>query len=82
MWCVVGNKARYIDINEAKEIWIKQYGLYCNNKQLSKYWKEDTSILVKFLSMKIKNQSAIVAKLGDKVVGFLGYDEFPFNGED
>lgn len=75
-------KMQDVDINEAKEIWIKQYGLYCNNEQFSMYWKEDTSILVKFLSVKIKNQSAIVAKLGDKVVGFLAYDEFPFNGED
>ena len=68
-----------IDINEAKEIWIKQCELYCNNDQFPMYWKEDTSILVKFLSVKIENQSAIVAKLADKVVGFLAYDELPFN---
>lgn len=42
-----------IDINEAKEIWIKQCELYCNNDQFPMYWKEDTSILVKFLSVKI-----------------------------
>ena len=47
-----------VDINEAKEIWIKQYELYCNNDQFPMYWKEDTSILVKFLSVKIKNQKS------------------------
>lgn len=70
------------DINEAKEIWVAQYNLYCDSNDFPVYWKEDTSLLVKFLSVKIKKQSALVAKLDGKIVGFLAYDEFPFNGED
>jgi len=33
------------------------------------------------LNWKIKNNNAIVAKLDNRVVGFLTYDIFPFNGE-
>lgn len=70
------------DIKEAKKIWVKQYEHYCSNKVFPSYWKEDTSLLGRFLSVKIKNKSAIIAKLEGKIVGFLAYDEFPFNGED
>jgi predicted acetyltransferase len=71
-----------LDIDEAKKIWVSQYELHCSNKDFPVYWKEDTSLLGRFLSMKIKQESAIVAKLEGKVVGFLAYDAFPFNGED
>lgn len=71
-----------LDINEAKEIWNNQYELYCNDRDFSTYWKEDSSMIEKFLKMKIDSKSAIVAKLDDRVVGFLAYDEFPFHGEN
>jgi len=70
------------DINEAKEIWVSQYELYCDNSKFPLCWKQDTELLEKFLSERIKNQSAVVAKLDNRVVGFLAYDEFPFNGEN
>ncbi|MDF2822340.1 MAG: hypothetical protein K0R15_2788 [Clostridiales bacterium] len=70
------------DIGEAKQIWVRQYELHCNQKDFPTYWKEDTSLLEGFLSDKVKDEKAIVAKLGGKVVGFLAFDEFPFNGED
>jgi len=70
------------DINEAKKIWVRQYELYCDNSEFPLYWKQDTELLEKFLDERIKNQSAVVAKLDNRVVGFLAYDEFPFNGED
>lgn len=69
------------DVNEAKEIWMNQYNLYCNNIKFPSYWKEKSELLENFLNWKIKNENAIVAKLNDKVIGFLAYDEFPFNGE-
>jgi len=70
------------DINEAKKIWVRQYELYCDDNNFPKYWKENTEILEKFLLMKIKSQSAIVAKCQDSILGFLAYDSFPFNGEN
>ncbi|MEG1255082.1 GNAT family N-acetyltransferase [Clostridium sp.] len=70
------------DIDGAKEIWVRQYELYCDNSDFPVYWKEDSSLLDKFLNVKIRNQSAIVAKLENRIVGFLAYDVFPFNGEN
>ncbi|WDV45823.1 GNAT family N-acetyltransferase [Clostridiaceae bacterium M8S5] len=69
------------DIDEAKKIWVNQYELYCSKSDFPSYWKEDTSLLEKYLRVKIKSKRAVVAKLKEKVVGFLTYDEFPFNGE-
>lgn len=70
------------DINEAKKIWVRQFELYCDNSEFPLHWKQDTELLEKFLAERIKNQSAVVAKLDNRVVGFLAYDEFPFNGEN
>ena len=70
-----------LDIDEAKKIWVSQYELHCKNKDFPVYWGEDTTLLGKFLHVKIKKGCAIAAKLDGKLVGFLAYDEFPFNGE-
>lgn len=70
------------DINEAKDIWVSQYNRYCDNNTFPSYWKYDTKSFENFLNWKIKNNNAIVAKLDDRVVGFLAYDEFSFNGEN
>lgn len=69
------------DVNEAKNIWLEQYRIYCSDINFPSYWGEDSSILEKFLSLKVKNRNAIVAKIENKVVGYLSYDEFPFHGE-
>lgn len=70
-----------LDIAEAEKIWVAQYQLYCDNNSFPSYWKDDTELLEKYLKMKVKNQSALVAKLDSRVIGFLSYDVFPFNGE-
>ncbi len=70
------------DIAQAVKIWVAQYELYCDNSSFPSYWKEERELLEKYLKMKIKNQSAIVAKLESRVIGFLAYDIFPFNGEN
>jgi len=70
------------DINKAKKIWVRQFELYCDNSEFPLHWKQDTELLEKFLVERIKNQSAVVAKLDNRVVGFFAYDEFPFNGEN
>ncbi len=71
-----------LDIGEAEKIWVDQYECYCNDSSFPLYWKGQKELLGKYLRMKIKNQSAIVAKLENRVIGFLAYDVFPFNGED
>ncbi|HAK43439.1 MAG TPA: hypothetical protein DCM59_13020 [Clostridium sp.] len=71
-----------LDIEEAEKIWVAQCECYCNDGSFPSYWKEQRELLEKFLKMKIKNQSAIVAKIENRVVGFLAYDVFPFNGEN
>jgi len=70
------------DINEAKKIWVRQFELYCDNSEFPLHWEQDTELLEKFLAERIKNQSAVVAKLDNKVVGFLAYDEFPSSIEE
>ncbi len=70
------------DVNEAKEIWHNQYNLYCDDRSFPAFWKDDTKSIERFLNWKIKNNNAIVAKLDNRVVGFLAYDVFPFNGEN
>ncbi|MCM1989361.1 GNAT family N-acetyltransferase [Oceanirhabdus seepicola] len=70
------------DVNEAKDIWHNQYNRYCDKSSFPSFWKNDTKSVERFLNWKIKNNNAIVAKLDNRVVGFLTYDVFPFNGED
>lgn len=70
------------DIAESERIWVDQYEIYCNEDNFPCYWKEQRELLGRFLRMKIKNGNAIVAKIENKVIGFLTYDEFPFNGEN
>jgi GNAT superfamily N-acetyltransferase len=71
-----------VDIIEAKNIWVRQYELYCSDSSFPLYWKEETELLEKFLKMKIQHQSVFVAKHKGRLVGFLAYDTFPFNGEN
>ncbi|WBW96677.1 GNAT family N-acetyltransferase [Oceanirhabdus sp. W0125-5] len=72
----------FSDVNEAKEIWHNQYKRYCDNSSFPSFWKNDKESVERFLNWKIKNNNAIVAKLDNKVVGFLAYDVFPFHGEN
>ncbi|MCB2297885.1 GNAT family N-acetyltransferase [Clostridium tagluense] len=71
------------DINKAIKIWTNQYKIYCgNNNNFPTYWGNNINELESFLNNKVANNNAIVAKLDKEIVGFLAYDEFPFNGED
>ncbi|MGH4122826.1 MAG: GNAT family N-acetyltransferase [Clostridium sp.] len=80
--CKVSNMQK-TDINKAIKIWTDQYKNYCgNNNDFPSYWVNNINELESFLNNKIENNSAIVAKLNKEIVGFLAYDEFPFNGED
>jgi predicted acetyltransferase len=71
------------DVNKAIEIWVNQYKKYCgNNKDFPAYWGSKTKEIESFLNNKIENNSAIVTKLDNEIIGFLAFDEFPFNGEN
>lgn len=71
------------DVNKAIKLWTDQYKNYCgNNDDFPAYWGSNINEIESFLNNKIENNSAIIAKLDNEIVGFLAYDEFPFNGED
>lgn len=75
-------KMEAMDIEDAKTIWCDQYRRYCNDESFPSYWANNTELLEKFLKFKIEKEMALVAKLEDRVVGFLAYDEFLFHGEN
>lgn len=75
-------KMKEADIDESIKIWVNQYKLYCNdNEAFPVYWQNNTMELEMFLRHKIKNNNAFVAIGDDQILGYLAYDEFPFNGE-
>lgn len=70
------------DISQALKVWQDQYALYCSSDEAyPDYWRKSTREIEEFLKKKIKSKTAIVAKLDDVLIGYLTYDEFPFNGE-
>jgi GNAT superfamily N-acetyltransferase len=70
------------DIAEAIAIWTQQYELYCGSSDLfPHYWIENAKGVIQFLEKKVINEKAIVIKSNNKLLGYLTYDEFPFNGE-
>jgi len=72
-----------IDVEIAIKMWTDQYRKYCgNNNDFPAYWGSNINDIESFLNNKVETNSAIIAKLDNKIVGFLAYDEFPFNGED
>lgn len=80
--CKVSNMQK-TDIHKVIKIWLNQYKKYCgDNNDFPAYWGSKTNEFESFLNNKIENSSAIVAKLNNEIVGFLAYDEFPFNGEN
>lgn len=70
------------DVNEALELLWEQFNLYCNGKDdLPNYWRNSVYEIEQFLINKVKNKTIIVAELDNQLIGYLGYEEFPFNGE-
>ena len=75
-------KMQESDIAEAVEIWVEQYKRYCSSSEsFPCNWIKNTSGIVDFLNKKVKDKTAIVVKSDNKLLGYLTYDEFPFNGE-
>lgn len=71
------------DLLQAINIWQEQVNIYCNDKYcFPDYWIYNTNEVEKFLKEKTNNRTVIVAEFNDKIIGFLGYIEAPFNGEE
>ncbi len=70
------------DISQAAAIWVSQYEQYCGgHESFPTSWVQGTNEIVRFLRKKVMNKAAIVARSGDRLLGYLAYDEFPFHGE-
>lgn len=77
------SKMQESEITQAIKIWEQQYERYCSNsKPYPDYWRKGTREIKEFLNRKVQDQTAIVVKLDNKLIGYLTYDEFPFNGEN
>lgn len=59
----------------------KQYNRYCGGEAYPDYWRKSTSEIERFLKRKVESGTAIIARLDNNLIGYLAYDEFPFNGE-
>ena len=70
------------DITEAVDIWVEQYGRYCRSSEaFPPNWLKETRGIASFLHKKVSDGTTIVAKQDGRLLGYLAYDEFPFNGE-
>lgn len=79
---VITSRMQESEITDAIKVWRKQHELYCSsNKAFPDYWRNNTREIEVFLNRKVQDGTAIVAKLDNKLIGYLTYDEFPFNGE-
>ncbi len=70
------------DIDQAVELWVKQYRLYCNREEFPKYWITNTAEIKYILENQIQDYTAAVAKQGAKIVGFLFFFMFDFHNEN
>lgn len=70
------------EVVHAVTIWLQQYELYCARTDLfPHYWRENVSEITRYLTNKALNGAAIAVRSGTKMLGYLAYDELPFNGE-
>lgn len=70
------------DIPRALRIWREQYDLYCTgDNAYPDYWKKSTREIEEFLRRKIEIKTAFAARLDNELIGYMTFDEFPFNGE-
>jgi len=71
------------DINQAADIWQGCYNKCSSgNESFPSYWKTSTTELKDFLKQKVKDGSAIAAEADGKIIGYLAFDAFNFNGEE
>ncbi len=69
------------DIDQAVALWVKQYQLYCNREEFPQYWITNTADIKSLLEKQIQNHTAVIARHGNQIVGFMGYFMFDFHNE-
>ncbi|HOE56405.1 MAG TPA: GNAT family N-acetyltransferase [Bacillota bacterium] len=71
------------DIPQAIKIWVEQNKLYCSdNMAFPGYWRDNTNGIAGYLNRRVQSGTAVVIELDNRVIGYQGYEEFPFNGEE
>lgn len=79
---LITSKMQESDIAQAIKIWGEQYKLYCSSDEsFPSIWTKNTIGIEEFLKRKVEDRTAIVVKSDNNLIGYLTYDEFPFNGE-
>ncbi|HEY9061129.1 MAG TPA: GNAT family N-acetyltransferase [Pseudobacteroides sp.] len=78
---IITSRMQESDITQALKIWGEQYGRHCSSEAYPDHWKKNTREIEEFLKRKVESRTGIVAKLDNSLIGYLTYDEFPFNGE-
>lgn len=69
------------DVDQAVKLWVLQYRIYCNREEFPQYWITNTMEIKHVLESQIQNHAAVIAKQGDKIVGFMGFYVFDFHNE-
>ena len=68
-------------IQPAYDIWYKEYQKQKSMiKDLPEKWLTDSSLFKMFLKKHVKTGTGIIEKTGNRVVGYMVYDVFPFHG--
>ena len=76
-------KMRESDIGQSADIWQGCYNKNSSgNESFPSYWEISTTELKDFLKQKVKDGCAIAAEADGKIIGYLAFDEFNFNGEE
>jgi len=71
------------DIEQSIEIWLSRYKKYSSsNDNFPSYWTHSSTEIKDFLKQKVKDGCAVAAEADDRLIGYLAFDEFNFNGED
>ena len=79
---LITSKMQESDIAQVIKIWGEQYKLYCSSDEsFPSIWTKNTIGIEEFLKRKVEDRTAIVVKSDNNLIGYLTYDEFPFNGE-
>lgn len=75
-------KMKESNIVDSVAIWVRQYGQYCGGSdRFSHYWLNNTGEITGYLTRKVMDGTAMIARPATESLGYLTYDEFPFNGE-
>lgn len=70
------------DIDEAINLWEKQFAYFCADKAIYPCWQNHMDSIEKYISNKAKQGNAFIARNGSSLVGFISFDIFNFHGTE